>query len=290
VKTLFSPVGVAAPKRPGNALTGRLELSVSRLESGRTSVTHQYHAVPFHLSKTYWDGQVLMAQIINPTAGIFEGDEMECLVDVGAGASLIVTSPSAVRVHTMLDGGGAFLRQHFRVAKGGWLEVSPELFIPQRASSYRQKTEIEVDPDASLYFVETLAPGRVAHGESFAFEHLDWSFSLRIADRLVALERAKISPPDHCWMLEVKGWEKAYYGSVWMTGPTLTGLPETLQEEIEALHDPESCLVGISKVSPQCYSIKVMARGSIFLRRSLAAIRGIMRTPLPLLASNLRKL
>jgi len=290
VKVLTRPAGNVLSGRPGNALTGRLELGVSRLESGRTSVTHQYHAVPFHLSKTYWDGQVLMAQVINPTAGIFEGDEMECLIEVGAGASLIVTSPSAVRVHTMIGGGGAFLRQHFRVGKGGWLEVSPELFIPQRASSYRQMTEIEVDPDASLYFVETLAPGRVAHGESFAFEHLDWSFSLRIADRLVAVERAKISPPDHCWMLEVRGWDKAYYGSVWMTGPALADLPETLLEEVEALHDPESCLVGISKVSGQCYSIKVMARGSIFLRRALAAIRLIMRTPLPLLASNLRKL
>lgn len=287
--TPISPVTVPS-SRPGNALTGRLELGVSCLESGRTSVTHQYHAVPFHLSKTYWDGQVLMAQVINPTAGIFEGDEMECRVEVGAGARLIVTSPSAMRVHTMLGNEGAFLRQHFRVGPGAWLEVSPELFIPQRASSYRQRTEIEVDPSASLYFVETLAPGRVAHGESFAFESLDWSFSLRVGDRLVALERARIAPPDRCWMLEVKGWEKAYYGSIWMSGPGLVDLPEELQEEIEALHDPESCLIGISKVSSQCYSVKVMARSSISLRRALAAVRLIMRIPLPFLASNLRKL
>lgn len=287
---MSSAVDAPGQVRATNALTGRLELVASRIANGRTSVTKQFHTVPFHISKPYWDGEVLVVQVVNPTAGIFEGDRMECLVEVEAGASLAFASPSASRAHTMAGPGIAKLRQRFHVAEGGWLEVAPELFIPQRASSFSQTTEVVVEAGASLYFVETLAPGRVAHGERFAFRSIDWSFSLRFADKLVALERALVEPPGECWMFEVKGWEHAYYGSVWMAGAALAELPDGIVEEIEGLTDPGACLTGISKTTEACYSIKIMARSSIVLRRTLASVRGIMSARLPLLARNLRKM
>jgi urease accessory protein len=272
-----------------NALQGRLDLAAARLDDGRTSIVRQYHTVPFHVGKAYWDGAVLMAQVVNPTAGIFAGDRMESLVEVGPGASLAVASPSAARAHTMTGGGSAKLDQRFRVARDGWLEVAPELFIPQRASSYRQSTEVEVEEGGSLYFVETLAPGRVAHGESFAYARLDWTFSLRVAGRLVALERALVEPPGECWMLDVAGWDHAYYACVWMAGPALADLDSALIERIEATGEDEPCLVGMSKTAGDCHSVKILAGNSIVLRRALATVRGHMSCLFPFLARNLRK-
>ncbi len=276
----------------GNALNGRLELIAARSEAtGRTALRHQYHSVPFHLSKAYWDGRVLLAQVVNPTAGIFAGDRMESHVSVEEGASLLVTSPSASRAHTMApDGETAYLYQSFRVAKDGWLEVFPELFIPQRASSYRQRTEIEVAEGGSLYFIETLAPGRVAHGELLAYRHLDWSFSLRVGGRLLAVERALVEPPDRCWMLDVAGWEKAYYASIWMVGGDLANLPEAAIVEIESMTEAGARLTGVSRLSEGVYAVKVLAESSLALRRTLNAVRALLAPWLPNLKSSLRKL
>ncbi len=279
----------AANAVASNALDGRLDLFAARLPDGRTSIVRQYHTVPFHVSKAYWDGGVLMAQVVNPTAGIFAGDRMESRVEVGAGASLAVASPSAARAHTMTDGGSAKLFQRFDVGRGAWLEVAPELFIPQRASSYRQATEVEVAEGGSLYFVETLAPGRVAHGERFAYDRLDWSFSLRVAGRLVALERALVEPPGACRMLDVAGWDHAYYACVWTAGPALADLEVDRIERIEAVGSGDTCLVGMSKTAGDCYSIKILAASSILLRRALAEVRREMSAIFPVLARNLRK-
>lgn len=279
----------AANAVASNALDGRLDLFAARLPDGRTSIVRQYHTVPFHVSKAYWDGGVLMAQVVNPTAGIFAGDRMESLVEVGPGASLAVASPSAARAHTMTGGGSAKLHQRFHVARDAWLEVAPELFIPQRTSSYRQSTEVEVEEGGSLYFVETLAPGRVAHGERFAYAQLDWSFSLRVAGRLAALERALVAPPDECWMLDVAGWDHAYYACVWMAGPALADLDGERIERIEACSGDDPCHIGMSKTAGDCYSIKILAANSIVLRRTLAMVRRHMSSTFPVLARNLRK-
>ncbi len=283
--------GRGSPPGADNALDGRLDLVASRSPAGRTFLSRQYHSVPFHVGKSYWDGRVLLAQVANPTAGIFAGDRMESRVAVETGASLALTTPSASRAHTMPGASTpALLEQSFRVASGAWLEVSPELFIPQRASSYRQRTEIEVAPGGSLYFIETLAPGRVAHGESLAYRQLDWSFSLRAADRLVAVERALIEPSDSCWMLDVAGWPHTYYASIWIAAPGIDGFPDEVIDSIEALADPASRLTGYSDLGDGLHAVKVLAVSSLALRRVLAEIRRLIRPSLPLLSTDLRKL
>lgn len=274
------------------SLDGCLEIEAVHSDAARSTVlAHQYHTVPFHLSKPYWTGDVLLVQVVNPTAGIFAGDRMRSEVRVGRGARLLLTSPSASRAHTMAErDGGAFLHQTFEVAEGAWFELFPELFIPQRAASYRQKTEITVAAGASLYFVETMAPGRVAHGETMAFRELDWSFSLRVAGRLVSLERAEIRPPDHCWMLEVDGWENVYQASIWIVAGESGPMSPELAFGVEALADPAARFIGVSDLGKGIHSIKVLASSSIALRQTLRSVRSLLTGWLPGLASDPRKL
>lgn len=278
--------------RPDSAsLRGRLELVAAPDATGRTGIVRQFHSVPFHLSKPYWDGRVLLAQIANPTAGIFEGDRMECQVEAREKASLLVTSPSAARAHTMgADGRGALLEQRFRVARGAWLEVFPEVFIPQRAADFRQRTEIEVEEGGSLCFAEVLALGRIAHGETLAFRRLDWSFALRVAGELVAVERVELSPPGDAWMLRVEGWEHAHYAGVWLAGPGLGDLREDLCRRIDGFGDGDSAFCGITRAGECCHAVKILAASSIVLRRILTKLRAEMSGLLPGLASSLRKL
>ncbi|CAN5427003.1 N/A [soil metagenome] len=274
-------------RRRGNALSGRLAITAAPGVRGETVLRERFHSVPFHLSKTYWDGTVLLVQVVNPTAGLFAGDCLEARVAVESGAALLLTSPSACRAHTMA-GGHARFAQSFIVEAGAWLELAPELLIPQSRSRYRQSTTIDVADGGEIYFVETLAPGRVAHGETMAYAELDWRFDLTVCGRLAARERASVRPPDRCWMLEIAGWDHAYYATVWAVSPAL--VDADLADQVEAMQD-DGLLVGMTgSAVPGAVCVKVLARSSIVLRRALASVRAAFAPHLPKLASSPRKL
>ena len=176
-------------------LTGHLDLVCAADDQGRSFISRQSFRAPFHLSKPYRDEHALIVQIVNPTAGVLAGDVLTSRVEVQSGARLLLTTPSANRIHAM-PSGSASMEQHFAVANGAWLEVMPELFIPQSQCRYRQRTTVEVEREGELFFVETLAPGRVARGEVFEFSQIEWEFELRFAGDLIARERFALRPSD----------------------------------------------------------------------------------------------
>ena len=285
---------LSPPDADARSVSGKLEIGAGLNARGETVLRHQYHSVPFHLSKAYWDGQALLVQVVNPTAGIFQGDYMESRVVLDEGTSVLITSPSAARTHTQRNRGearadDALLEQSFDVAGNSWLEVFPELLIPQTGSVFRQKTEINVAEGGELYFVEMLAPGRLAHGESLAYDRLEWSFVLNHHGRPAAIERARVEPPQSCWMLQVPEWEQAFYGAAWIVSPALKELPESVFTELEDLAGERSHL-GVSRVSPEILAIKILSESSRELRQLNARVRELMTPFLPRLRSTPRKL
>ncbi len=276
------------------SVSGKLELGASINARGETTLTQQYHSVPFHISKPYWDGVTLLVQVVNPTAGIFQGDYMESRVSLAEETAVLLTSPSATRTHTQRNRGeqrsdDALLEQSFNIASKAWLEVFPELLIPQAGSVFRQRTEINVAEGGEIYFVEMLAPGRLAHGECLAYDRLEWSFVLNHAGQPVAIERARVEPHQSCWMLEVPGWQQVFYGAAWIVSPSLKSLPKEIFSDLEALSDTKSHL-GVSRISPEIMAIKFLAESSRELRRINAQVREIMTPFLPRLQSTPRKL
>src|SRR5271155_2741455 len=124
-------------------MTGYLRIELSPDESARTYLSRQSVRAPMHLSKPYWDGSFLVINGINATAGLFSGDEIDIRVRATAGSRAVFTSPSACRVHRAVPSGGpAIVRNTFEVESGAWLDVYPEIFIPQAGSRYIQTTEI----------------------------------------------------------------------------------------------------------------------------------------------------
>ena len=125
--------------------SGHLSLHAATRAHGRTVLAAQSFRAPYHLSKPYWDAdtRTLIAQVVNPTAGILSGDQLQSDISVDQGAALLVTTPSASRVFKMKTG-TATCRQQFHVTADAWLEVMPEPLVPHRGCSYRQTTTIEV--------------------------------------------------------------------------------------------------------------------------------------------------
>ena len=76
---------------------GHLHLKATARADGRTALSTQSFRAPYHLSKPYWDADTgtLLVQVVNPTAGILEGDSLRSDIAVGREAALLVTTPSA---------------------------------------------------------------------------------------------------------------------------------------------------------------------------------------------------
>ncbi len=273
-------------ERPG-ILNGRLDLTCAADDQGRTFIRSQSFRAPFHLSKPYWDEHALIVQIVNPTAGVLAGDVLSSRVVVENGARLLLTTPSANRIHAM-PSGSASLEQTFTVADGAWLEVMPELFIPQSQCRYRQRTRIEMEKGGELYFVETLAPGRTARGEIFQFSEIAWDFELRQDNTLIARERFTLQPSDESTTSLRHPFPAGYYASCYVITPHLS--PE--HAVWRAIHDlaSDAVWIGVSRLVAGGSTIKLLCSGSIELTRTLRRIRTLLSEVLPPLRSASRKL
>lgn len=223
-----------------------------------------------HISKPHHDADALVVNVVNPTAGLLEGDRVECRIDVEGGGRLVLTTPSASRAHRMRDG-FAEVHQELHVAGAGFLEFWPELFIPQGGTRFRQKTSLSVDDGGELLFFESLAPGRVAAGESFAFHELEWETDVHFAGTLVARERYRIRPQDESVRTLQRAFTDAYYASGFVISPKLTD-KDPCWQRIHDLHTKEAW-VGCGRLPAGGWVIKMLAAGSVELRRTLNAVR-----------------
>ena len=257
-------------------LSGHLELICARGSDGRPVLRHQSFAAPVHLSKPYWEGDTLVANVVNPTAGLFAGDNIRYDITVESGAKLVLASPSANRAHTM-PCGEASVQQRFTVADGARLEWWPELFIPQRGTRYRQTTRAKISLGGELLLFEMLAPGRTASGELFEYERLAWDSEITHGDRLVLRERFALEPARTGLAALRARFPEAYYGAGCVFSQKLTQ-DSACWEAIDRLHCQEasigfSALASPGRSAAPGWTIRVLAAGSVALRSAMTAIR-----------------
>lgn len=271
---------------------GHLSLQAAVCDHGRTVLAAQSFRAPFHLSKPYWDpdARTLLVQVVNPTAGILSGDRLESTITVHPAAALLVTTPSASRVFQMREG-AAECSQHFAVTAGGWLEVMPEPLVPHREANYRQTTTIDVEVGGSLFYVEQLMPGRLAHAESWAWRRLQLELSVRLGGELVLRERFDQRGEELRQVAEHAGaGALACFASAVLLDEAATAQPlPAWKTAISALHR-EGTWVGVSALRRGGWSLKVVAPGPIQLRAALRDIRRILADYFPRLRCDARKL
>jgi urease accessory protein len=266
-------------------LTGHFELACAARPDGSTHVARQSFAAPFHLSKTYWDGHVLLVHVINQTAGLFGGDTLATRVSVEPGAHVLLSSPSAARFHPSTGRRDIRLEQRFEVRAGASLDVFPEISIPQRGARARQQTQIEIEPGGELLYLETLAPGRVASGESFAFDRFAWSTDVRLGPRLIHRERAALAPGDDS-LAPLRALHPAsYYAGLLVISPKSESWNAAFARDIAALGEGTSVRIAASRLTAGGWSIRLLAPDALALRSTLHHIRThlyrMLARPLP---------
>ena len=257
------------------SLSGNLRLVCASEPQRGTYLSRQSFSAPIHLSKSYWNGDTLLVNVVNQTAGIFGGDRITTHVIVEPGARVLLSSPSAARFHPS-QGREARLEQTFKICAGGSLDVFPEISIPQRDSRSLQKTMIQMDYGGELIYLETLTPGRVASGEAFAFAHYAWWTDINVAERLVHRERASITPDDFSSAGLRALFPVSYYASIVVISPAAESWKTDFLHAISTLSNDSSVRIGASRLSAYGWSIRMLAANSIALRENIRMLREII--------------
>ena len=272
--------------------SGHLSLHAAVREHGRTVLAAQSFRAPYHISKPYWDAdaRALLVQVVNPTAGILEGDSLESEIGVQRDAALLVTTPSASRIFRMREG-AAECRQHFAVSSGGWLEVLPEPLVPHRHSRYRQVTTIDVDVGGALFFVDQLTPGRIGHGEAWGWDRLCLELTVRVAGELVLRERLDQRGDELRALAELTGSGPAacFVNAILIEPHGASAAEPPWRAELAARHG-DGLWVGVSALRRGGWSIKLVARDSVLLRQALRDARRILARYFPRASCDPRKL
>ncbi|PYT29115.1 MAG: hypothetical protein DMG58_16920 [Acidobacteria bacterium] len=126
---------------------------------------------------------------------VLEGDRLSVELDVRPSARAQVTSTGATRLYrSRPEAEPAEFTMYVRAHEGALLEYLPDPLIPFAGSRYRQRTVVNLEHDAGLFWWDTVAPGREARGEVFSYHHLHLSFALRVDGIPVAIERGDLDP------------------------------------------------------------------------------------------------
>jgi urease accessory protein len=207
---------------------------------------------------------------VNATAGMFAGDSVRIDAQVRSGGEMLLTSPSANRIHRM-NAGSAETVQTARVESGGWLESWPSMLIPHGGSNYRQRTHIEVERGGRLLCFEYFAPGRVASGEAWKFSRLENDFELSHEGRLIAKERYSLAPDSAAIASLTRQFPTAYCASAYAVG---CEMPDQISASINALHN-DRCWVGCTRLESHATAARIVAASSIDLMRALNSLRAL---------------
>ena len=176
---------------------GRLRLRFETLgESKQTILAVSEQQPPLRVVRAFplADGGSLV-HLHNLSGGILGGDCLKMKIEVGPGAVVQLTSTGATRLYRSPQNTGP-ARQSIKIniEDDGLLEYLPDQLIPFAGSHYCQETRIILGQNAGLFCWETIAPGREACDEVFAYELLQLKTSISAAGKPLALENMKLEP------------------------------------------------------------------------------------------------
>jgi len=249
-------------------MKGHLHLTASVDGAGRTYLSAQSFRAPLHLSKPHTDKGALVVNVVNPTAGLFDGDEVDIKVFVETGARLVLTTPSASRVYRARSERPARVCQEIHVAAGAFVEFFPELFIPQGGARYHQQTRLHVEDGGQMLYCEWLAPGRVARGEVFDYEELCWDTDVWHGNSLTVRERYLLTPHDASLVALRTVFPACHY-----LGFFVQGWPDWPGEALDALTNSDDVYPGHGPLAGAGGVVKALCADNLSARRTFCEVR-----------------
>ena len=181
---------VAAP-------AGELRLTLGPDHRGRTAVRARRQRFPLRTTMPFYlDAAapgMAFVYVQNPTGGVFAGDRLITSVAAEPDARVHMTTQSATKLYRC-ETAPAHQELSFVLGAGAYVEYIPDPLIPHAGSQYTQSTSVELATGAMFVACETIAPGRRARGERFAYDLLELDMSVRREGRELCAERLRLEP------------------------------------------------------------------------------------------------
>ena len=198
--------------------------------------------------------------------GLVGGDEVRLEVRVGGGAAAVLATQGETRVYRSSRGCRSELVA--RVGEGGLLALLPDPTVCFAGASYRQRTEVRLDPRASLVLVEKLAAGRSARGERWAFRRYEGDLTVHRGDRGILAESVLLDP--------AHGPIAGRFGdfdalcTVLLVGDALAGPVASIASELAS--QPASVHAG------RIESANLLAPDALLIRMAATSVEGCLRS------------
>jgi len=179
------------PERVGR--DGYLRLEFAR-RGARTELTKSRFTLPLQVLTPLElaDGTSYL-MLLNPTGGVLGGDRLVTEIIQQPDTHVCLTTPSATRVYRTQQQ-PAVLETVIELGEGATLEYLPDHVIPHAGSALRQSLRVEMARGSRAVLLDSLASGRVAHGERWNFTEVDSRAEVRMCGKLASLNRTKITP------------------------------------------------------------------------------------------------
>ena len=211
------------------------------------------------------DGGALV-HLHNISGGVLGGDQLQMEFDVGSQASVQLTSTSATRIYRSRPGvpsAQQWTKAH--VQSGGLLEYLPDPLIPFAGARYSQHTEILLEDDAGLCWWETLAPGRVASGERFAYERVQIGLTIKTAGRPLLHEQFSLEPQRRAPTAATALGNYQYMGNLYLcrVGKAASywlQMEKELAQLALQLSHPGDCIWGVSTLAAHGLVIRALSQ------------------------------
>jgi urease accessory protein len=171
----------------------QLDFSVA---GGRTQLHCSQQDPPWKVVRAFPNpaGESLV-HLNNVSGGVFGGDRLSLHIALSPGAAAQITTTGSTRVYRpRTSAADAMQISEIRLGEGALLEYLPDSIIPFRKARFEQRTDVHLEAGATLFWWEILAPGRVASGESFAYESLRINTRICSRGRPIYIDRLLLVP------------------------------------------------------------------------------------------------
>jgi urease accessory protein len=160
--------------------------------AARSAVVKKRHVGPLGVQRAFYPepGGVAHVYLLHPPGGVVHGDELRVVVEVGAGAHALLTTPAATKFYRSA-GRVARQTQLLSVKAGASLEWLPQETIVYGAARVRTETRVELEPGANFCGWDIVCLGRAAHGDHFASGCLSQAFEIWQGDEPLWIERSR---------------------------------------------------------------------------------------------------
>jgi urease accessory protein len=230
----------ASPETARGERAGRdgfLRLRFAR-SAGRTILAQSRFSLPLQaLTPLALVGGASYLMLLNPTGGVLGGDHLVTEIVQEAGTHACLTTPSATRIYRTADK-PAIVETAIQLGEEATLEYFPDHVIPHIGSSLRQSLLLEMAPGSRAILFDSMASGRVAHGERWCFTEVDSRTDVYGNGRPVYINRTRIVPalhrPEQLGLME----EFDYLSSMYVFADGFTGWKDfaaTLHEELSSV-------------------------------------------------------